>query len=61
MVNITKLYPTQDASVFHSFGRVLSGTCKFLLFVLFLLKIIEASETRIYFCLNYIKFFFQIN
>ena len=36
MVNITKLYPTQDASVFHSFGRVLSGTCKCLIFDFFL-------------------------
>lgn len=28
MVHITKLYPTQDATQFHAFGRVISGTCK---------------------------------
>lgn len=26
MVHTTKLYPTQDASCFHVFGRVISGT-----------------------------------
>lgn len=31
MVNVTKLYPTQDATVFHAFGRVISGICKFVL------------------------------
>ena len=31
MVNVTKLYPTHDATVFHSFGRVISGTCERLL------------------------------
>ncbi len=29
MVNITKLYPSQDANVFYAFGRVISGTCKY--------------------------------
>ena len=29
MVNVTKLYPTQDAAVFQAFGRVISGTCMF--------------------------------
>ena len=28
MIHVTKLYPTQDATVFHAFGRVISGTCK---------------------------------
>ena len=28
MVYVTKLYPTQDATQFHAFGRVISGTCK---------------------------------
>ena len=28
MIHVTKLYPTQDAIVFHAFGRVISGTCK---------------------------------
>ena len=28
MVHITKLYPTEDATQFHAFGRVISGTCK---------------------------------
>ncbi|XP_003391662.2 PREDICTED: 116 kDa U5 small nuclear ribonucleoprotein component-like, partial [Amphimedon queenslandica] len=26
MVHVTKLYPTQDATQFHAFGRVISGT-----------------------------------
>ena len=26
MVHTTKLYPTQDATTFHVFGRVISGT-----------------------------------
>jgi len=26
MVYTTKLYPTSDATVFHVFGRVMSGT-----------------------------------
>ena len=29
MVNITKLYPSQDAAAFYSFGRVFSGTCEY--------------------------------
>ncbi len=29
MLHVTKLYPTQDATVFHAFGRVISGTCTF--------------------------------
>ena len=29
MVNVTKLYPTEDATVFQSFGRVVCGTCKY--------------------------------
>ena len=29
MVNVTKLYPSQDATAFQAFGRVISGTCKF--------------------------------
>ena len=28
MFHVTKLYPTHDATVFHAFGRVISGTCK---------------------------------
>ena len=28
MVYTTKLYPTSDATVFHVFGRVMSGTLK---------------------------------
>lgn len=32
MVNVTKLYPSEDANVFYAFGRVLSGTCKFIVF-----------------------------
>ena len=28
MIHVTKLYPTQDATVFHTFGRVISGTCE---------------------------------
>ena len=28
MFHVTKLYPTQDATVFHAFGRVMSGTCE---------------------------------
>ena len=31
MVHVTKLYPTQDATVFHAFGRVICGTCELLL------------------------------
>lgn len=30
MLHITKLYPTQDATVFHAFGRVMCGTCELL-------------------------------
>jgi len=26
MLHTTKLYPTQDATTFHAFGRVISGT-----------------------------------
>ena len=26
MFHVTKLYPTQDVTVFHAFGRVISGT-----------------------------------
>lgn len=29
MVNVTKLYPANDATVFQAFGRVISGTCKY--------------------------------
>ena len=28
MFHVTKLYPTPDATVFHAFGRVMSGTCE---------------------------------
>ena len=28
MVHITKLYPTQDATKFHAFENVISGTCE---------------------------------
>ena len=28
MVHVTKLYPTEDASQFHAFGRIISGTCE---------------------------------
>ena len=28
MFHVTKLFPTQDATVFHAFGRVISGTCE---------------------------------
>ena len=34
MIHVTKLYPTQDATVFHAFGRVISGTRKHILIVL---------------------------
>ena len=30
MLHVTKLYPTPDATQFHAFGRVLSGTCELL-------------------------------
>ena len=26
MLHVTKLYPTEDASQFHAFGRIISGT-----------------------------------
>ena len=29
MIHVTKLYPNQDATVFHAFGRVISGTCTY--------------------------------
>ncbi len=32
MVNVTKLYPTQDATVFQTFGRVISGTCTYVVY-----------------------------
>ena len=34
MVHVTKLYPTEDATQFHAFGRVISGTRKSFLFFL---------------------------
>ena len=37
MVHVTKLYPTEDATQFHAFGRVISGTCKSFPFFLSLL------------------------
>ena len=30
MVQITKLFPTHDATQFHAFARVISGTCTLL-------------------------------
>ena len=28
MLHVTKLFPNQDLTMFHAFGRVISGTCK---------------------------------
>ena len=28
MLHVTKLFPKQDLTMFHAFGRVISGTCK---------------------------------
>ena len=35
MVNVTKLYPSHDATAFYAFGRVISGTCKLCLHLIF--------------------------
>ena len=28
MIQVTKLFPTQDATQFHAFARIISGSCK---------------------------------
>ena len=48
MVNVTKLYPAQDATVFQAFGRVISGTCKYCMDI-----VVHASGNSYYTFLEY--------